>query len=131
LPRAGHRLLVVQGPLVLTTKGQWITKPPARCQATFIEPDVTITRGVSVIPSHGHTPGHISVLIESEGDSAVITGDLMHSPCQVGHPDWSTTFDTDRRGGRNSAGLPRTLRRHSDDSDRNALRDADRRTGGS
>ena len=36
------------------------------------------------------------MLIYSQGDSAVITGDLMHSPCQIGHPEWSSAYDTDR-----------------------------------
>jgi glyoxylase-like metal-dependent hydrolase (beta-lactamase superfamily II) len=63
---------------------------------TFIEPDETITPEVSVIPSHGHTPGHVSVLIRSRGESAVITGDLMHSPCQIGHPGWSAAYDVDQ-----------------------------------
>jgi glyoxylase-like metal-dependent hydrolase (beta-lactamase superfamily II) len=64
--------------------------------ARFVEPNATIAPGVSLIPSHGHTPGHVSVLVESRGESAVITGDLMHSPCQIGHPDWSSYYDADR-----------------------------------
>ena len=50
---------------------------------------------VSVRPTPGHTPGHISVVIESGGDSAVITGDLIHHPCQMARIDWRSGFDTD------------------------------------
>jgi glyoxylase-like metal-dependent hydrolase (beta-lactamase superfamily II) len=64
--------------------------------ATFVRPDEPVTPEVSLIPSHGHTPGHVSVLIQSRGESAVITGDLMHSPCQIGHPDWSAVYDLDQ-----------------------------------
>jgi len=64
--------------------------------AKFVEPDSAITPEVALIPSHGHTPGHVSVLVESNGDSAVITGDLMHAPCQIGHPEWSNLYDTDQ-----------------------------------
>jgi glyoxylase-like metal-dependent hydrolase (beta-lactamase superfamily II) len=64
--------------------------------ATFVEPDSAITPEVVLIPSHGHTPGHVSVLIESQGGSAVITGDLLHVPCQIGHPEWSNIYDTDQ-----------------------------------
>ena len=64
--------------------------------ATFVEPSARLTPEVALIPSHGHTPGHVSVLIESNGDSAVITGDLMHTPFQIGRPDWSSMFDTDQ-----------------------------------
>jgi glyoxylase-like metal-dependent hydrolase (beta-lactamase superfamily II) len=64
--------------------------------ATFVEPDAVITPGVTLIPSHGHTPGHVSVLVESKGESAVITGDVMHMPCQIGHPEWSCAYDTEK-----------------------------------
>ena len=49
-----------------------------------------------LVPSTGHTPGHVSVMIESNGESAVITGDMSHHPCQLAHPDWSPMFDSDR-----------------------------------
>ena len=64
--------------------------------ASFVEPGATIVPEVTLLPSHGHTPGHVSVLIQSEGERAVITGDLMHSPCQFGHPAWSNIYDTDQ-----------------------------------
>ncbi len=64
--------------------------------ATFVEPSANLTPEVALISSHGHTPGHVSVLIESRGESAVITGDLMHTPCQIGRPDWSCVYDTDQ-----------------------------------
>jgi glyoxylase-like metal-dependent hydrolase (beta-lactamase superfamily II) len=48
------------------------------------------------VPTPGHTPGHVSVAIESRGERALITGDAMHHPCQIAHPDWSPFFDTDK-----------------------------------
>jgi glyoxylase-like metal-dependent hydrolase (beta-lactamase superfamily II) len=63
---------------------------------SFVEPGTTITPEITLLPTHGHTPGHVCVLIRSEGESAVITGDLMHSPCQFGHPGWSNIYDTDQ-----------------------------------
>jgi glyoxylase-like metal-dependent hydrolase (beta-lactamase superfamily II) len=62
---------------------------------TFVEQDGTITPEMSLIPTPGHTPGHASVLIESRGESAVVTGDLMHFVCQISRPDWSATLDSD------------------------------------
>jgi len=35
----------------------------------------------------------VSVHIRSGGASAVITGDVMHHPCQVARPDWASRFD--------------------------------------
>lgn len=64
--------------------------------ASFVEPSAQLAQEVTLVPSHGHTPGHVAVLIESGGESAVITGDLMHTPCQIGHPDWSSLYDTDQ-----------------------------------
>lgn len=50
---------------------------------------------VTLMPTPGHTPGHVSVVIESAGQRAVVTGDMMHHPCQIAHPEWSSTADVD------------------------------------
>jgi glyoxylase-like metal-dependent hydrolase (beta-lactamase superfamily II) len=50
---------------------------------------------VRLTPTPGHTPGHVSVEIESAGERAVITGDLLHHPAQCAHPEWGSQFDTD------------------------------------
>ncbi len=55
----------------------------------LVEPDHVISPEIRLTPSTGHTPGHVSVMIESEGERAVITGDMLHHPCQLAHPDWS------------------------------------------
>jgi glyoxylase-like metal-dependent hydrolase (beta-lactamase superfamily II) len=60
----------------------------------LVEQDHVISPEVRLTPSNGHTPGHVSVLIESEGARAVITGDMAHHPCQMAHPDW-TLADVD------------------------------------
>ncbi|MGE0622869.1 MAG: MBL fold metallo-hydrolase [Pseudomonadales bacterium] len=46
-------------------------------------------------PTPGHTPGHVSVHVTSRGEEAVITGDMIHHPCQIAHGDWSSTADWD------------------------------------
>ena len=63
--------------------------------ADLIEETHRICPEVRVRPTPGHTPGHISVVIESKGESAVITGDLMHHPCQMARTDWRSGFDDD------------------------------------
>jgi glyoxylase-like metal-dependent hydrolase (beta-lactamase superfamily II) len=55
----------------------------------LVELDHVISPEIRLTPSTGHTPGHVSVMIESEGERAVITGDMTHHPCQLAHPDWS------------------------------------------
>lgn len=34
----------------------------------------------------GHTPGHASLWIQSDGEMAVITGDVIHHPVQCAEP---------------------------------------------
>ncbi|HLY80944.1 MAG TPA: MBL fold metallo-hydrolase [Caulobacteraceae bacterium] len=61
--------------------------------AQLVELDHVVSPEIRLTPSVGHTPGHVSVLIESEGERAVITGDMTHHPCQLAHPDWSLGDD--------------------------------------
>jgi glyoxylase-like metal-dependent hydrolase (beta-lactamase superfamily II) len=65
----------------------------------LIDPDFRLTDEVSLIPTPGHTPGHVSVLIQSRGQSAVITGDLMHNPIQIAVPAIEARFDMDKAQG--------------------------------
>ena len=61
----------------------------------LIEGVEQIAPGVATLPTNGHTPGHQCVLIESGGQTAVITGDLFHSVAQVTEQDWCPIFDVD------------------------------------
>jgi len=63
--------------------------------AELVEMDHRISPELRLTPTTGHTPGHVSVMIESQGETAVITGDMTHHPCQLAHPDWSPPFDSD------------------------------------
>ena len=46
-------------------------------------------------PTPGHTPGHVSVRVSSRGEDAVITGDMIHHPCQIAEPGWGAQVDHD------------------------------------
>ena len=50
---------------------------------------------VRLVPTVGHTPGHVSVAISSHGHEALITGDFIHHPCQMAYPAWASTADVD------------------------------------
>jgi glyoxylase-like metal-dependent hydrolase (beta-lactamase superfamily II) len=65
----------------------------------FIGPEHKVTDEVSLIPTPGHTPGHVSVHIRSQGQEAVITGDMMHHPIQLALPDVPGNFDMDKEQG--------------------------------
>jgi glyoxylase-like metal-dependent hydrolase (beta-lactamase superfamily II) len=57
--------------------------------------ETKLAEGVSTMPTPGHTPGHTSILIASQGERALIAGDLANHPLQVDKTDWSSSFDTD------------------------------------
>ena len=63
----------------------------------LISTDHRLCDEVRLIPTLGHTPAHVSVAIESAGMQALITGDFVHHPCQMAHPEWASSadFDTD------------------------------------
>ncbi|MFP6748338.1 MAG: MBL fold metallo-hydrolase [Alphaproteobacteria bacterium] len=61
----------------------------------LVEMDHRVTGEVHLEPTPGHTPGHVSVVIASAGRRAVITGDMMHHPIQIGLPHVASKFDHD------------------------------------
>ena len=63
--------------------------------ADLVSSDHQVTSEVRLESTPGHTPGHVSVHITSQGEEALITGDMVHHPCQIAYPDWSTTADVD------------------------------------
>lgn len=60
----------------------------------WVEPDRELVPGVTLVSTPGHTPGHVSILLESGGESAIVAGDLFHAQSQVGRPDWTVQMDT-------------------------------------
>ena len=48
---------------------------------------------VQLEPTPGHTPGHVSIHIRSEGEEALITGDCIHHPCQIARTEWTSSAD--------------------------------------
>ncbi|MEM7215758.1 MAG: MBL fold metallo-hydrolase [Pseudomonadota bacterium] len=64
-------------------------------QAEFVSADHMLGDHVALVNTHGHTPGHVSVLIKSASSEAVITGDAIHTTAQCWHPDWHFKSDWD------------------------------------
>ena len=65
-------------------------------QAIIVEDTHQIDDGMWLEPAPGHTPGHVSVSIESEGSRALITGDCIHHPVQMTRTDWCSSADFDQ-----------------------------------
>jgi Zn-dependent hydrolases, including glyoxylases len=63
--------------------------------ADFVESDHKLCDTVRLVSTAGHTPGHVSVEIASQGERAFITGDMTHHPVQWAEPDWRMPADSD------------------------------------
>ena len=63
--------------------------------ADEVADDADLGDGLRLEPSPGHTPGHVSLWLESAGERALVTGDFMHHPVQFAEPDWAEIGDAD------------------------------------
>jgi glyoxylase-like metal-dependent hydrolase (beta-lactamase superfamily II) len=66
-------------------------------RADLIPSDHRLSDEISMIATPGHSAGHMSVLIRSEGEQGLLAGDVAHHPCQMVHLDWSSTADFDQK----------------------------------
>jgi glyoxylase-like metal-dependent hydrolase (beta-lactamase superfamily II) len=64
-------------------------------KADLVASDARLSDEITLIPTPGHSPGHISLLVQSAGEEVLLTGDVAHHPCQMAHLDWSSTADSD------------------------------------
>ena len=61
-----------------------------------------ILDGVRFLPTFGHSAGHMTIEIRSRGETALFSGDVMHSAIQVHRPEWSSVFCLDAEQARES-----------------------------
>ena len=62
----------------------------------LFEGEKTVTSEVVVIPTPGHTPGHVSLVVASGGERAYVLGDVALHPIQLTETDWCKASDIDR-----------------------------------
>jgi glyoxylase-like metal-dependent hydrolase (beta-lactamase superfamily II) len=65
----------------------------------LVEMDHRLCDEVRLEPTPGHTPGHVSVWIESNGARAMISGDAIHHPLQFANPDIASAYCSAPRQG--------------------------------
>ena len=66
----------------------------------LVDTEHNITDEVKMLTASGHTPGHMVIDITSQGERAMVVGDLLHSRVQVERPEWTAGVDTDKEDSR-------------------------------
>jgi glyoxylase-like metal-dependent hydrolase (beta-lactamase superfamily II) len=59
----------------------------------FVDGGDELATGIQALPTYGHTPGHMAILISSGRQQLLFAGDTLIQPVHVKHPDWKTVFD--------------------------------------
>jgi glyoxylase-like metal-dependent hydrolase (beta-lactamase superfamily II) len=79
-------------------------RPVIEAQQAHIVPDAgeEIVDGIHFLPTPGHSIGHMAIEIRSRGETALFSGDVMHSPLQVYRPQWNSMFCLDQQQARDS-----------------------------
>ena len=86
-PRARTRALSYIRDQVLPLEGLGILE--------LMDGEQPLTSELTALPTPGHTPGHTSVLIASDGERGIVLGDAAHVPAQAQETHWSPSADMD------------------------------------
>ncbi len=69
--------------------------PPIRDRLDLVEREREILPGIQAISAPGHTPGHMALLISSEGEQLLHIVDTVLHPIHLEQPEWCAVFDFD------------------------------------
>ena len=50
---------------------------------------------LTTMPAPGHTPGHVCIVVSSQGQRALILGDIAHNMVQLNETSWASRADID------------------------------------
>lgn len=64
--------------------------------ADVVDENADLGDGLQLEATPGHTPGHVSLWIRSQGETALVTGDFLHHPVQCAELHWAEIADDDR-----------------------------------
>jgi len=64
-------------------------------KADIVSNDFVLGDHARILPTPGHTPGHVAFTFGRGKDDVVFAGDLMHTPLQTRYPELSPKFDVD------------------------------------
>lgn len=66
----------------------------------FMLGETKLSDDITAFHTPGHTPGHMSILIASQNERAILIGDLAGSPMQITETDWPYMPDWDQERAR-------------------------------
>lgn len=107
----GERVLSFPSARHVCTKAEWdfwdgdesglgpnpdLAQKALRDIVQFIDPGDEIAPGVTTLDTAGHTPGHISLKIDTGAETVYMIADLLHSEVQFYKTEWCVAFDADQ-----------------------------------
>jgi glyoxylase-like metal-dependent hydrolase (beta-lactamase superfamily II) len=70
---------------------------PLGDQMRFVKGGDTIVSGITAVEAYGHTPGHMTYMLESNGTQMLLGADFAnHYVWSLAHPTWEVKFDMDK-----------------------------------
>ncbi|MEM9971381.1 MAG: MBL fold metallo-hydrolase [Pseudomonadota bacterium] len=70
---------------------------PLAEQMTFIGDGESIAPGITSMAAFGHTPGHMTYMLDSGGKQVLLIADMAnHYVWSLAYPDWEVRFDMDK-----------------------------------
>ncbi|MEB3071721.1 MBL fold metallo-hydrolase [[Mycobacterium] vasticus] len=72
---------------------------PLADQLQTFDTDSTLAPGLDTRHVPGHTPGSTIFIVSSEGQRALLLGDVAHSAIELTDPTWEAVFDVDKAAG--------------------------------
>ena len=70
---------------------------PFNDKITFLDDGGAVASGITAMAAFGHSPGHMTYMLESNGQRLALTADTAnHYVWSLAHPDWEVRFDADK-----------------------------------
>jgi glyoxylase-like metal-dependent hydrolase (beta-lactamase superfamily II) len=61
-------------------------------QALIVAGTHEVNEVLTVVPTPGHTPGHVSIQAADAGETGLFLGDVIHNPVQIADPDLNSAY---------------------------------------